>query len=104
MIAAEGQERRYILHRLILSQCSGFFEASTSEEWSRQNGAGLGRIGEDGADDLPVHTGSSRVSSAQKAGDGRIRWRYELDWQDDEDIPMLVRKVPFTLFPSLLSS
>ena len=104
MIAADGQERKYILHRLILSQCSGFFEASTSEEWSQQNGAGLGRIGEDGADDLPIHTGPSRGSNAQRAGDGRIRWRYELDWEHDEDIPMLVRKVSLTPSPSLLQS
>ena len=57
-----GQERRYMLHRLILSQSSGFFEASTSDDWSKarvpttssaevagNNGAGstLSSIGED---------------------------------------------------------
>src|SRR5579871_118415 len=35
IIAAGGKENRYVLHELILSQCSGFFEASTSPEWSK---------------------------------------------------------------------
>ncbi|KAM5448028.1 hypothetical protein MaudCBS49596_005614 [Microsporum audouinii] len=34
VIRAADQERRYLLHRLILAQNSGFFEASTSDEWS----------------------------------------------------------------------
>ncbi|KAL2793641.1 hypothetical protein BJX66DRAFT_305673 [Aspergillus keveii] len=36
VIRAGRQENRYLLHRLILAQCSGFFETSTQEEWSRQ--------------------------------------------------------------------
>ncbi|KAJ4306648.1 hypothetical protein N0V88_000012 [Collariella sp. IMI 366227] len=32
---ATGHEHRYLLHRHILTRCSGFFEASTSHEWSR---------------------------------------------------------------------
>ncbi|KAJ4151191.1 hypothetical protein LMH87_011906 [Akanthomyces muscarius] len=31
-------ENRYLLHKEILTRCSGFFEASTSEEWSRARG------------------------------------------------------------------
>ncbi|KAK3320694.1 hypothetical protein B0T19DRAFT_245679 [Cercophora scortea] len=32
---ATGHENRYLLHRHTLTRCSGFFEASTSNEWSR---------------------------------------------------------------------
>lgn len=32
---AGGHENRYLLHRHTLTRCSGFFEASTSEQWSR---------------------------------------------------------------------
>lgn len=32
---ASGHENRYLLHRHTLTRCSGFFEASTSEQWSR---------------------------------------------------------------------
>ncbi|KAL1873092.1 hypothetical protein VTK73DRAFT_1144 [Phialemonium thermophilum] len=32
---ASGHENRYLLHRHTLTRCSGFFEASTSSEWSR---------------------------------------------------------------------
>ncbi|RMZ89155.1 hypothetical protein DV736_g3612, partial [Chaetothyriales sp. CBS 134916] len=35
VIECEAQERRYLLHRLILAQFSGFFEAGMSDEWSR---------------------------------------------------------------------
>lgn len=30
-----GHENRYLLHRHTLTRCSGFFEASTSDQWSR---------------------------------------------------------------------
>ena len=98
VIASGRKEQRYLLHKLILSQCSGFFEASTSEAWARsqsgpstqsyQNG-GLPRIGED--DGPPIHFPPD--ASTAQASDGR-RWRYELDWGSSEhDIPMLVQKV-----------
>ncbi|KAB5585430.1 hypothetical protein GE09DRAFT_26153 [Coniochaeta sp. 2T2.1] len=32
---ASGHENRYLLHRHTLTRCSGFFEASTSDQWSR---------------------------------------------------------------------
>ena len=93
LINADGQERRYTLHRLILSQCSGFFEASTSEEWTKaqQNGTarGLGRISED--DDDRTATRSSQAGSRQGE---KFRWYYELDWgNQDEEVPMLVQRV-----------
>ena len=92
VIQAGGQDRQYTLHRLILAQCSGFFEASTSEGWSRaqtvnsgrqQNGA-LARIGEEEEE---------REASRPSAGQ-RQMWRYELDWGNaQQDTPMLVQKV-----------
>ncbi|KAG0645243.1 hypothetical protein D0Z07_8882 [Hyphodiscus hymeniophilus] len=85
VVKAGGQSNRYLLHRLILTQCSGFFEASTSQEWSRAttdgSGAELARIGED--------SGSATVRSKEV----RKRWRYELDpGSSKDDVPMLVQK------------
>ena len=97
-INAEGQERKYVLHRLILSQCSGFFEASTSEEWTKAQqhsttpgqGIGLGRIGEDDDDS---RTPTRPPLAGPREGE-KFRWFYELDWgNQDEEIPMLVQKV-----------
>ena len=105
VISAEGQEKRYLLHRLILAQCSGFFEAGTSDEWSRnqappqiQNSSSrpeqaLTRIGED---DVPVPaTPTIAVEMLNRATPGRRRWRYELDWEhtEEEEEPILVQKV-----------
>ncbi|KAK3314793.1 hypothetical protein B0H66DRAFT_576892 [Apodospora peruviana] len=100
-----GHENRYLLHRHTLTRCSGFFEASTSNEWSRaqtvpanvpelpalpattsNNGAGteVARIDDNG--------------NGRRSNDGplptlRKRWRYELDpGTGDDDIPMLVQK------------
>ncbi|TVY55993.1 hypothetical protein LSUE1_G009356, partial [Lachnellula suecica] len=87
LVKAPGGSRtnRYLLHRLILTQCSGFFEASTSQEWSRAgneaDGAELARIGEDSG------------SEAGRNRDVKKRWRYELDsGSNSDDIPMLVQK------------
>ena len=101
IINAEGQEKRYMLHRLILAQCSGFFEAGTSEDWSRaqaegatytagpSHGNGLAKIGEE--DEYGGKTG--RPALAVTSHD-RHRWRYELDWGNkDDEVPMLVQKV-----------
>ncbi|KAL9126874.1 MAG: hypothetical protein Q9217_004155 [Psora testacea] len=101
-IQADGQERRYMLHRLILSQCSGFFEASTSEEWTRaqQNGSaqsnGLGRIKENENDERQT----SRSTLAGPREGEKFRWRYELDWGNkDGEVPLLVQRQPqSTLF------
>ena len=98
-VQADGHERRYTLHRLILSQNSGFFEASTSEEWAKvqKNGIpvhqGLGRIGENEDDD-------GRPANRPLRNGEKIRLRYELDWgNEDDEVPMLVQKQPqATLF------
>ena len=81
---AGRREQRYVLHRLILAQCSGFFEAGTSDEWSATGpGAGANHLGSDG----------SVVSRSSSEFAGR-RWKYELDWgSNGDDIPMLVQKV-----------
>jgi hypothetical protein len=74
VISAGGKDNRYCLHRLILAQCSGFFEASTSQEWSK----------------AAPSEGSSQV--AVSGGLAR-KWKYELDTgAETEDIPMLVQK------------
>ncbi|TKA65956.1 hypothetical protein B0A55_10154 [Friedmanniomyces simplex] len=94
--SANGRaENRYLLHRLILSQCSGFFEAGTRAEWSGQPSNTLARISE--AESV-MAGGSSRASSQERrpAQDlqPKQRWRYLLDWQHagDDGPPMLVRK------------
>jgi len=88
IIKAGERENRYLLHKLILTQCSGFFDASTSQEWSKttlEGGGGqLSRIGESSSSD--VGTPGSLIESKK-------RWRYELDTGPDrDDIPMLVQK------------
>lgn len=92
IVQADGQERRYVLHRLILAQCSGFFEAGTSEGWSRAQAVNAGRehtgvlsrIGEEDEE-----RGPSQSSTGQ-----RQMWRYELDWGSGQnDTPLLVQKV-----------
>lgn len=97
IINADGQEKRYMLHRLILAQNSGFFEAGTSEDWSRAQarsqssgtgvGNGLGRIGED-----EESREQGRPAFPGPHGQ-RFLWRYELDWGNkDDEVPMLVQK------------
>ncbi|KAJ5887935.1 hypothetical protein N7495_007976 [Penicillium taxi] len=97
-IRVGSQEQRYLLHRLILVQCSGFFEASTSEEWSQNTSPSkpdMSRVSEDGSlsnGSTLAQSDSGRLS-AQK-GESR-HWRYELDWTNlaaDEE-PILVQKV-----------
>jgi hypothetical protein len=83
LVKAGSQTNRYLLHKIILAQCSGFFEASTSQEWSRapETGAELMRIGEDSG------------SESARPRDVKKRWRYELDrGAETDDIPMLVQK------------
>ncbi|KAG9203196.1 hypothetical protein G6514_003114 [Epicoccum nigrum] len=82
VISNGRKENCYLLHRLILTQCSGFFEAGTSEEWS---GAAEGSVAQNmSAAALARNPSGSRHD--------RKRWRYELDWGSDDDIPMLVQK------------
>ena len=106
IINADGQEKRYMLHRLILAQNSGFFEASTSEEWSRAQaqaqsypqprtpiselGGGLASVEED--EESPGGGGRPAMTGSQSGP--MLRWRYELDGGTKEDeVPMLVQKV-----------
>lgn len=84
VISNGRKEQRYLLHRLILSQCSGFFDAGTSDEWS---GAGEGSVAQNmSAAALARHPSGSRHD--------KKKWRYELDWgSGDDGLPMLVQKV-----------
>ncbi|KAF7595838.1 hypothetical protein BBP40_004650 [Aspergillus hancockii] len=103
VIRASGQEKRYLLHRLILAQCSGFFETSTREEWSRQaasrppvpDPAVLSRISEDNSS---LSNGSTLAQSETGAVSSleKRRWRYELDWENkaEDEEPILVQKPP----------
>ncbi|KAJ5540118.1 hypothetical protein N7513_008450 [Penicillium frequentans] len=102
-IRAGSHEKRYLLHRLILAQCSGFFEASTKEEWSGQSTPGpskpdgtLSRVSEDDS----LSNGSTLAQSdngtlSMWTGEQR-RWRYELDWENmgEDEEPILVQKQP----------
>lgn len=90
-------QNRYLLHRLTLSQCSSFFEASTAAEWSRARPfppSDLPRVGESSSSVNGSDDGSSTtlVSSTNNTT-FRKRWRFELDPSaGDSDIPMLIQK------------
>ncbi|KAL4945435.1 hypothetical protein BDV06DRAFT_184553 [Aspergillus oleicola] len=106
VVRAGRQENRYLLHRLILAQCSGFFETSTQEEWSRQTAGTrppnnpdpgtLSRISEDasslsnGSTLLQSDVGATALSPEKK------RWRFELDWENraEDEEPILAQKPP----------
>ena len=107
-----------MLHRLILSQCSGFFDASTSDDWSKASqpkiGAGvadgggtagstLSSIGEDDESSSTISQSRRPSFSSVPSGAGgpsRQIWRYELDWGTSPgEPPMLVQKTqPPSLF------
>lgn len=108
---ATGHENRYLLHRHTLTRCSGFFEASTSNEWSRaQNVPELPAPGTAGAIEAAKPTGNGDQRQIARIEDGdrkppppptstalggpvKKRWRYELDYgSGNDDIPMLVQK------------
>lgn len=108
IIAIDGQEKRYMLHRLYLAQSSGFFEASTSGQWSRAqvqdqaqggetiNERGLTAIGEE--DEEGSQSGSVRAGSQMPPPGQKMMWRYELDiggGDHEDEVPMLVQKVRF---------
>ncbi|MCJ1408731.1 hypothetical protein MMC19_002806 [Ptychographa xylographoides] len=106
IISAGGQEKRYMLHRLILARSSGFFEAGTSEEWTQVQALargsalaqgqdrGLGRIREEDEGSL-IGRGSTSVGAGQ-----RSLWRYELDPETvNDEAPLLTQKpLSATLF------
>lgn len=121
VVNADGQEKRYTLHRLILSQCSGFFEASTSEQWSRaqaqaqaqnqprngergnERGLGLAAIGEESEGSQVQRLEHSRTNSGSSTAGPKPMWRYELDWSpdDQDEVPMLVQKVRSSISSSV---
>jgi hypothetical protein len=96
------KENRYLLHKLILSQCSGFFAAGTRPEWSGSAvedgstglGGGLPRINE--AESVTAGS-SSRASSRERMPQyehNRTKWHYELDWAaaGEDYLTMLVQR------------
>ncbi|KAI1162655.1 hypothetical protein F5B18DRAFT_652446 [Nemania serpens] len=99
VVAVGGREHRYLLHRHTLTRCSGFFEASTSQEWSKASvvpllpepsSRELSNIREDAGSnsgsDAPTRPGATSPTP-------RRRWRYELDLgADRSDVPMLVQR------------
>ncbi|KAH8878974.1 hypothetical protein GQ53DRAFT_706435 [Thozetella sp. PMI_491] len=111
---ASGHENRYLLHRHTLTRCSGFFEASTSNEWSRAQP--MPALPSSGGPVAAIENGgSSRSSTDQPRTGGELarvedsdgankvsplnltpakkRWRYELDpGTGENDVPMLVQK------------
>ncbi|KAI0973154.1 hypothetical protein F4678DRAFT_40114 [Xylaria arbuscula] len=99
IIAAGGRENRYLLHRHTLTRCSGFFEASTSQEWSKASilpplpeppSRELAKIGEESSSTTGSDVGARPGATSPIP---RRRWRYELDWGvDRDDIPMLIQK------------
>jgi hypothetical protein len=94
LVKAGGHENRYLLHKHTLTRCSGFFEASTSQEWSKAlaepPSTELARIGEDVGGDLSSNASGTNLNTSSPS---RRRWRYELDpGSGDGDIPMLVQK------------
>ncbi|KAI0137435.1 hypothetical protein BJ170DRAFT_61539 [Xylariales sp. AK1849] len=106
LIRAGGRSNRYLLHRHTLTRCSGFFEASTSQEWSKASvlpalpeppSKELARIREDSGVSLGSGSSTGGGNELARPGAGspgpRRRWRYELDpGTGGDDIPMLVQK------------
>lgn len=107
LIECEGQEKRYLLHRLMLAQSSGFFDAGMSDEWSRAQQREIIRreekrpeqalsiIGEEPTSS-DVSGGFITAEQAGRSGPSRRRWRYELNWAtvNEDEEPMLVQKPP----------
>lgn len=103
VISVDGQEKRYMLHRLILAQSSGFFEAGTSEDWTRTQA----RAQAAGQPDVDSQTTLlSGIAEDEESPDGfrpstfqasrareKLQWKYELDWGNNDEVPMLVQKV-----------
>lgn len=106
VIRAGRQENRYLLHRLILAQCSGFFETSTQEEWSGQiamrrqpnnnpDSGTLSRISEDASSLSNGSTLAQSDAGFTQLSPEKKRWRFELDWENkaEDEEPILVQKV-----------
>ncbi|KIX99826.1 uncharacterized protein Z520_04462 [Fonsecaea multimorphosa CBS 102226] len=114
VIVCGGQEKRYLLHSFTLAQFSGFFQANTTEGWSRgqpqQGGRNVSSASRPDQALSAIGEESSQVSSTAgpslpapphpaapvSAPTQRRRWRFELDWEDleEDDEPILVHKTP----------
>ncbi|KAL2834955.1 hypothetical protein BDW59DRAFT_136876 [Aspergillus cavernicola] len=108
VIRTGRRENRYLLHRLILAQCSGFFQTITQEEWSQQAVASrpsnnpdsttLSRISEDTSSLSNGSTLAQSDAGVTQLSPEKKRWRFELDWENkaDDEEPLLVQKPPST--------
>lgn len=103
IISVDGQEKRYVLHRLILAQSSSFFEAGTSEDWTRAQARAQASGFADAdsqttllsgiAEDEESSTGFKIPTFPAGRAREKQQWKYELDWGNNDEIPMLVQKV-----------
>jgi hypothetical protein len=83
VIANGRKEQRYLLHKLILTQCSGFFEAGLSDEWANS-----------GEGSSQNHNAAALARLPSGPAPDKKKWRYELDWgKNEDDVPMLIQKV-----------
>ncbi|KAI1099107.1 hypothetical protein F4804DRAFT_337572 [Jackrogersella minutella] len=98
LIKAGGKENRYLLHKHTLTRCSGFFEASTSQEWSKASllplpGAPSRELARIGEESTGSNIGNEVTRPRANSPIPRKRWRYELDpGNGGDDIPMLIQK------------
>ncbi|KAM0322952.1 hypothetical protein ACHAQA_009051 [Verticillium albo-atrum] len=110
VVKVAGQQNRYLLHRHTLTRCSGFFEASTSQEWSRAQPLPEPPSSSSSSTSRPSRARDSRddqlTAPSSSNSTARKRWRYELDsGTGDGDIPMLIQKHDVTApAPSLFGS
>ncbi|KAI6248214.1 hypothetical protein HI914_03086 [Erysiphe necator] len=78
LVNTGGKTNRYLLHRIILAQCSKFFLASTSNEWRKAPGYTVGC--------------EEKTNEKEEKNYGK-RWTYELDMGDGvHDVPVLVQR------------
>ncbi|KAM0276923.1 hypothetical protein ACHAQH_006254 [Verticillium albo-atrum] len=107
LVKAADHQNRYLLHRHTLTRCSGFFEASTSQEWSRAQALPEPPSSSSSSTSRPLRALDDRVTATSSSGSpARKGWRYELDSGTGRgDIPMLVQKHDVTApTPSLFGS
>jgi hypothetical protein len=111
VIRAADQERRYLLHRLILAQNSEFFAAGMSDEDWKGSETGkesdltavvtagpaspTAKVNGKNAQYMPAI--DEDAESSARRGSGRPRFRYELDWEnrEEDEVPILVQKVRY---------
>ena len=91
-VRAGHVENRYLLHRHTLTRCSGFFEISTSEQWSKAKPSSKGLLA--GGNELArIGESTSDLGISDDRSPSQNRWTYELDpGADKDDVPMLIQK------------